>query len=41
MVWLAGTPGAAEAIGQHAAQHIAAEHAPAKVAKAYWDAVTC
>ncbi len=40
IVWLAGNREAAEAIGQHAAQHIAREHAPAKVAAAYWDAVS-
>lgn len=39
IVWLAGNREAGEAIGKHAARHIAAEHAPAKVAAAYWDVV--
>jgi hypothetical protein len=38
-VWLAANRSAAEAIGQHAAQYIAAEHGPAKVAALYWEAI--
>jgi glycosyltransferase involved in cell wall biosynthesis len=40
MVWLARFPGDARAIGQHAAAHIREFHAPARIARLYWDALT-
>ncbi len=39
IVWLAENREAADAIGMNAARHIASEHAPDKVAAAYWDAI--
>lgn len=39
IVWLAREPGAVQAIGRRAAEHVAREHAPAKVAEAYRQAV--
>jgi glycosyltransferase involved in cell wall biosynthesis len=38
LTWLAASPGAARAIGERAASHILAEHAPEKVARMYWEA---
>jgi glycosyltransferase involved in cell wall biosynthesis len=40
LVWLARCPDAARAIGQRAAAHIREHHAPARVAKLYWQALT-
>lgn len=40
IVWLAGNREAVEAIGRKAAEYIAAEHAPEKVAAAYWKVVS-
>jgi len=37
IAWLAREPEAAKAIGCNAAAHIASEHAPEKVAAAYWE----
>ncbi len=37
MVWLASTPEAARAIGCRAAAHIQQHHAPAEIARRYWE----
>jgi glycosyltransferase involved in cell wall biosynthesis len=39
IVWMASNRDALEAVGQHAARHIAQEHAPAKIAAAYWNVI--
>ncbi len=39
IVWLSREREAVRAIGRNAAEHIAREHAPAKVAARYWDAI--
>ncbi|HYL78297.1 MAG TPA: glycosyltransferase [Bryobacteraceae bacterium] len=41
MVWLAGFPTDGRAIGERAAAHIREFHAPAKVARKYWEAIGC
>ena len=38
--WLAHNREAARAIGERAARHIRTEHAPEKVAAAYWEAIS-
>jgi glycosyltransferase involved in cell wall biosynthesis len=40
ILWLSGEREAARAIGRNAAQHIAKEHAPQKVAAQYWEAIS-
>jgi glycosyltransferase involved in cell wall biosynthesis len=40
LVWLARCPDDCRAIGQRAAEHIREHHAPARVAKLYWGALT-
>jgi hypothetical protein len=39
ILWLARDRETAAAIGQRAAEHIAAEHNPERVAELYWDAI--
>jgi glycosyltransferase involved in cell wall biosynthesis len=39
IAWLAREPEAGAAIGRNAAAHIAVEHAPEKIAAAYWDVI--
>jgi glycosyltransferase involved in cell wall biosynthesis len=39
LVWLARSPSDARSIGQHAADHIREHHAPAHVARLYWQAL--
>jgi len=40
MLWLAGSAAEAETIGREAAEHIRTLHAPDRVARAYWTALT-
>ena len=40
LVWLANARGAAQQIGDNAANYIARYHAPEKVAAAYWKAIS-